>query len=283
MPQLRLVDWISARSGLAHRSQVLAAGYSDHAMRSAVRCGELRRLPRGWLGAVRLDPDLEIAARLGGRLTCVTAAQRRGLWVPGREPGSNPHVRVPVSSSRHDATLAVLHWSAPLAPAARYELVDSLVNVLESVARCLPFEEARAVWESAIRHGDVAGPFLRRVPWRTTMAKSLAEMAGTGSDSGLETIFVDRLRPYGLAVRQQVWVDEHPLDALIGERLAVQLDGFEHHSEARRRRKDIRDDARLVLLGYTVLRFDYQQVMYDWAHVEASILGAVALGLHLAS
>ena len=63
MPQLRLVDWISARSGLAHRSQVLAGGYSDHAMKSAVRFGELRRLPRGWLGAVRLDPDLEIAAR----------------------------------------------------------------------------------------------------------------------------------------------------------------------------------------------------------------------------
>jgi very-short-patch-repair endonuclease len=45
---------------------------------------------------------------------------------------------------------------------------------------------------------------------------------------------------------------------------------------------NIRADARLVLLGYTVLRFDYQQIMFDWPHVESSIMGAVAQGLHLA-
>jgi len=86
-----------------------------------------------------------------------------------------------------------------------------------------------------------------------------------------------------LLVRQQVWLDRHPVDVLIGERLVVQIDGFEHHGDARRRRKDIRGDARLVLLGYTALRFDYQQVMFDWPDVEASILGAVARGLHLAA
>ncbi|MEU1970653.1 type IV toxin-antitoxin system AbiEi family antitoxin domain-containing protein [Microbacterium sp. NPDC019599] len=280
MPQLRLADWISAHSGLAHRSQVLASGYSDHAIRSAVRCGELRRLPRGWVALRDIDPEFEAAASLGGRLTCVTAARRHGLWVP-RGDGSSLHVRVPATSSRHDATDVVLHWGAPLAPVARFALVDPTLNVLEAVARCLPFEQARAVWESAIRRGDVSVGFLRLVRWRSVIARQLANAVGSDSDSGLETIFIDRLRPYGLAVRQQVWIDGHPVDVLIGERLAVQIDGFEHHGEVRRRRKDIRDDARLVLLGYTVLRFDYQQVMFDWRHVEASIIGAVAQGRHL--
>lgn len=41
-------------------------------------------------------------------------------------------------------------------------------------------------------------------------------------------------------------------------------------------------DARLVLLGYTVLRFDYQQVMFEWERVEALLITAMAQRLHLA-
>jgi very-short-patch-repair endonuclease len=283
MPQPRLADWISARPGPTHRSQVLSARYSDHAIRSAVARGEVRRLPRGWLAGLQGDAHLEAAASVGGRLTCVTAARRTGLWVPANDEDTHLHVRVPVSSSRHDPTGLLLHWSAPLVPAPRHALIDPVVNVLEAVARCLPFEEARAVWESAVRRGDAGIEFLERVRWRTAIARELAHTIGGRSDSGLETIFVDRLRPYSLGIRQQVWLDGHPVDVLIGHRLVIQLDGFEHHSDVRRRRKDIRDDARLVLLGYTILRFDYQQVMFDWPHVEASILGAVARGLHLAA
>lgn len=167
-------------------------------------------------------------------------------------------------------------------PASRYALIDPTVNVLEAIARCLPFASALAVWESAVRRDATTAAFLRRVPWRTAAARRLAEAVGALADSGLETIFVDRLRPYGLELRQQVWLDDHPVDALIGDLLVVQIDGFEHHADAARRRADIRADARLVLLGYTVLRFDYQQVLFDWPHVEASIMGAVAQRLHRA-
>ena len=64
--------------------------------------------------------------------------------------------------------------------------------------------------------------------------------------------------------------------------LIVQVDGFRYHREARERRRDIAHDARLVLLGYTVLRFDYAQVLFGWAEVEHAILLAVAQGLHRA-
>jgi very-short-patch-repair endonuclease len=36
-----------------------------------------------------------------------------------------------------------------------------------------------------------------------------------------------------------------------------------------------------MTLGYTVLRFDYYQVMYDWDLVESTIVAAMAQGLHL--
>lgn len=67
---------------------------------------------------------------------------------------------------------------------------------------------------------------------------------------------------------------------MIGERLRVQIDGFAHHSSARDRRRDVRADARLALRGYTILRFDVHQVMYDARYVEQTVLTAMAQGLH---
>lgn len=83
------------------------------------------------------------------------------------------------------------------------------------------------------------------------------------SDSGLESYFIELMRAIGVRVRQQVRIDGHPVDALIDDRLVVQLDGFAFHSSAADRRQDIAADVRLRLLGYTVLRFDYQQVLFQ--------------------
>ncbi|WP_251444597.1 DUF559 domain-containing protein [Microbacterium sp. USTB-Y] len=90
------------------------------------------------------------------------------------------------------------------------------------------------------------------------------------------------MRQIGVRVRQQVWIDGHPVDILIGDRLIVQLDGFEHHRTAADRRRDIRADARLAVRGYTVLRFDYAQVLFEKAFVQESVRAAMAQGLHLA-
>ncbi|WP_240606775.1 DUF559 domain-containing protein [Microbacterium sp. Gd 4-13] len=159
---------------------------------------------------------------------------------------------------------------------------DPLIDVLFHVARCQSRRDAFAVWESAVRLGMVEPSELARVMWRSTAAADIAEHLSALSDSGLESIFVHGVRALGLAVRQQVWIDGHPLDAVIGERLLVQLDGFAHHSNAQDRRRDIRADARLALRGFTTLRFDWYQVMFDWAFVERTLLLAVAQGLHLA-
>ena len=61
----------------------------------------------------------------------------------------------------------------------------------------------------------------------------------------------------------------------------LQTDGFSFHSTAEQRRTDIAHDRRLALLGYTVLRYDYRQILFDWARIESEILRAMAQGLHL--
>ncbi|MGX1932427.1 DUF559 domain-containing protein [Microbacterium resistens] len=139
-----------------------------------------------------------------------------------------------------------------------------------------------AIWESAIRRDRVDVDVLERVRWRTRAATDLAGLVGSRSDSGPESSFVALMRKVGVAVRQQVWIDGHPLDGLIGERLGIQVDGFAHHSTARERRRDIRADARLALRGYTVLRFDPHQVQHRGHEVQATVLTAIAQGLHRA-
>lgn len=137
-------------------------------------------------------------------------------------------------------------------------------------------------WPSgSLRSGEMLDlDVLERVEWHSSSASRIAALVGGRSDSGPETAFLALMRGIGVEMRQQVWVDGHPLDAMIGERLGIQIDGFAHHSSARDRRRDIRADARLVLRGYTILRFDVHQVMYDARYVEQTVLTAIAQGLH---
>lgn len=117
--------------------------------------------------------------------------------------------------------------------------------------------------------------------WRSPRAADIARIAEALSDSGLESHFRALLAAAGISARQQVRIDGHRVDALIGERLVVQLDGFAFHSAPADRRRDLDQDARLVLRGYTVLRFDYAQVMLEPATVIDRVRTALAQGLHL--
>ena len=93
---------------------------------------------------------------------------------------------------------------------------------------------------------------------------------------------VTPLRRWGVRVRQQVVLAGRPVDVLVGDRLVLQIDGYEHHSSSAQRAKDIAHDAELRLRGYTVFRLSYSQVVHDWPAVERRIKRALAAGLHLA-
>ncbi|MFG6502396.1 endonuclease domain-containing protein [Microbacterium sp. P05] len=274
-----IVAWLEHRDGVAHSTDLRAAGFGKAALADAVRSGRVVRTRRSWLCLSGADPRRVAAVSLGGRVTCVTQAELKQLWVPVT---GQLHVAVDPTASRLQPGEAVLHWGRGPAPVGRTAASDHILNVLFHVARCLPLTEALAIWESAIRKKHVDAAVLSRVVWHSTSAKRLAEKASALSDSGLETIFVDGMRAMGVAVRQQVWIDGHPVDGLIGDRLAVQLDGFAHHRAADRRR-DIEADARLRLRGYTVLRFDYYQLLFDWPTVVNLISAAIAQQLHLAA
>lgn len=277
-PAHDLHDWLIARGGGARAADARAEGFTTHGIRRAIESGRVERVRKNWLVTADADPHLRMAAAAGGRVTCVSAASRLGLWVPPtRDDGV--HVVVPPTASRVGVERLRSHWAVGPAPVPRSALVDPLLNVLFHVARCLHRDDALIIWESALRTRQVAAETLSAVQWRCEAARSLAGLAGDLSDSGLETRFVSIVRPLGVDVRQQVLIDGHRVDALIGEHLVVQLDGFAFHSGASRR-ADLRQDARLHLRGYTVIRFDFAQVFFEPDYVASIIAAAIAQGLH---
>jgi very-short-patch-repair endonuclease len=274
---LDLLAWIAAHHGVAHTADLRRVGFTKADVADAVGSGALRRVRRSWLVSADADGRRVAAATVSGRTTCATEASLAGVWVP---PHEGTHVAVAPNAARFDAFGLVVHWAPGPAPVAPHATSDHPLNVLFHVARCLPPRDALAVWESAIRTRYVDARHLISVDWGSTVAHRLARTASRLSDSGLETIFIDGLRVLGIRFRQQVMLEGHPVDVLIGDRLVIQLDGFEHHRAADRRR-DIRHDAILQALGYTVLRFDFFQVLFEWDFVERSVVQAMAQGRHL--
>ena len=58
-------------------------------------------------------------------------------------------------------------------------------------------------------------------------------------------------------------------------RLVLEADSFAWHGSRRALRRDCRRYNRLVLLGYTVLRFTWEDVMRDPTYVRASLRAVV--------
>lgn len=270
------VELATNLGGVVRTQRLDALGISRRRLESSLRSGRLTRIRRGWVAVRGADPVLVAAARAGAVVTCVSQAARLGLWV--HEPPEIFHVGVGPNSAGANTDRAHVHWSNPIVPRHPDALVDPVENVLALVADCEPFEHALATWESALNQELVTLTALAEYPW-TGAACALLATANPFADAGTETYLRERLRWLGLRIVIQTWIAGHRVDALVGARLVLQIDG-KHHVGAQRS-EDIRHDAELRLLGYHVIRMSYQQLIHDWPMIQDLIMRAVALGLHL--
>jgi very-short-patch-repair endonuclease len=274
-----IAQWVTNRGGIVHRSDLLDRGVSAAAIRAAVTAGRVRRVRRYWIATDAAPAELVVAAQVTGVISCVSAARHRGWWMPD-DVAAGIHVRV--ASHARPPVDAVAHWDRPIVTTDPRVLVESIEDALNHIAGCLPREAALTIWESAARIEELSPESLRRVQWTTRAARECAESITGLSDSGLETLFVVRLRPWGIPIRQQIVLAGKRVDVLVGDRLVVQIDGFAFHSTAADRGRDVAHDRELSLRGYTVLRFTYAQIVYDWPSVERAIARALATGAHMA-
>ncbi|KAF5282335.1 hypothetical protein FQR65_LT14324 [Abscondita terminalis] len=272
-----ILETLAQHDGVIRTRTLLDLGSSRYHIAEAVSRGLINRPIRGWVALPEADPALVYAAQHSLTLSCVTQARRLHLWA--REPDPK-HFAVPrpgaeIRNRAFDARLR-----KPLIPREPYALVDSAINTLWLIAHCQPHEDAVAAWDAALNKKLVDRGRLERLPLDSA-ARLVLKDTSPFADSGLESYLRLRLRWLGEKLRWQPWVEGHRVDFLIGERLVVQIDGAEH--TGRQRTSDIIHDAKLRLLGYTVIRVGYEQVMHRWHEVQALIMEAVAQGLHLGS
>ncbi len=280
-----LRDWLRTHDRIAHRDDLLRAGFGIRLIRTFIRAGEASLIRRVWISLPDAPDDLATAARAGGRVTCTALARRRKWWMP-ESVGSELHLHLtPGSGSARlgEEWPGVLHWTLPVSPVGGHVLVAPFEDALAHIATCLPFDAALVLWESAARNEGLSAEALRGIPFHSRAARELAASVTGLSDSGLETLVVAPLRRWGLQVRQQVRLAGRFVDMVVGERLVLQIDGYEFHSSSAQRSSDIAHDAELRLRGYTVLRLSYAQIVHDWESVASIIRRAVAAGLHLAA
>lgn len=275
---MELGYWLAQRDGIAHTRQALAAGFTRYAIRASIDSGACSRIRRDWLAVPTAPNDVRSAAALGGRVACLGVAKRLALW---HLDDGLEHVSVAPNAVVPESSGVRLHWGTGPIPLARFSLVEPIENALVHIAECQPFENALVVWDSALNQRRVTTAALSLLRLRSAAARAVQAVCSGLADSGIETLPVARLATSGIHVAQQVMLEGHRVDGLIGDRLVLQIDGFGFHNSAEQRRSDIAHDRLLTLLGYTVFRYDYKEILFEWPRVEAEILRALAQGLHL--
>ena len=260
--------------GVARVCDLLDRGVARHHLRRALAAGEVVRPRRGWIATPTADAHLVRAARAGGRLSCVTQAERFGLWVVRER---RIHLAIsPNGSTESDSSQAMTrHWSKPLVAVPPGQLWDPIENVLALVASCQPFERALTIWESALRAGMVDLRSLARLPFGPA-GRRVRASASPYADSGLETLARQRLSWLEVSIVPQAWLHGRRVDLLIDGWLVLQLDGGHHVGP--QRTADIAHDAELLLRGYQVVRCSCEQVVHRWHEVQRVVQQALARG-----
>lgn len=284
---------IAALGGLAATFELHRRGWSKYQLRTAVAAGVILRVRQGWYTHPDIEPELASAARVGGHATCVSAAHHFGL---ASRSATKLHVAVPPHSVRlrtptektqrlsqnPDATV-VIHWTETRFPHNRY--VASVRQVLQDMVWCQSPEYVVAAADSALRLGH-----LTRAEWTEDIAslprrlRRLLERVDEKSGSFIESLMRFRLQAVGIATRSQVKIrGVGHVDLLVGERLAIELDGWEFHHAREDFEEDRRRDAELARQGYRVLRFSYRQLTRQWARVLGSVRACIERHEHFAS
>lgn len=281
---------LAEHDGVAKMSMFVAAGLKNKQVAAALGRGVLDRPRDAWY----VDPDLpwqgKHAVRTGGVLTCVSATESFGLPVP---PGSHLklHVLVPENSARVRDHRNKHHYVVPgedrdvkthwVRNGRRYRgWRTPLVDTLISLEHCVDEAWWIAALDAARRCPRDGSPLLSddgwadlcaRVPRRLRRALRLVDPR---CESPIETVLRLGLirRGIGPFLLQYSPDERRRVDFLLGARLIVEADGVAYHDPE----ADAIRDAAFRSLGYIVLRFSYERIVFDLEAVLDEIAEALA-------
>ncbi|MFT4134947.1 endonuclease domain-containing protein [Microbacterium sp.] len=256
---------------------LVGEGFSKRRIRTAVDDGNLLRVRVGAYCTADTDPGCIAAARLHGRLTCVSELRRRGVFV--LESGAL-HVHVPPTSSRLPARShgQRRHRAALLRiPHPRAVSVEPLDAVLHAVL-CQSPRAAVATIDSALHVGlirlDDLDELFAALPRRH---RRLRRLVDGRAESGPESFMRLILRSLGCAFEVQVEIDGvGRVDFLVDGWLIVECDSKAHHSDWQAQVEDRRRDQEAALRGFATYRVLGSDAMWKPDRVRAALAGLLA-------
>ena len=265
------------------RADLREEGLSTRQIRAAVTAGELTRARKGHYVAGGSPTAMVRAARVGGRLGCVSLLAEHGVFV---FDASILHVHMERGDSRMrsdhgDGALSprarrrgvVLHWHALAEPAG-----SGTVDVIDAVAQAVRCQEPRyavATLDSALNTGllrpDQLDAVFALLPHRHRILRRFID---SRAQAGTETLVRLVLLKMGCRVDVQVFIDTvGTVDLLVDGWLVVECDSRQFHSDWAQQREDYRRDAALAALGYCRIRLVAEDILYHPEVVLAALRG----------
>ena len=243
------------------------------------------RTARGRYALPASGDAFRAAQELSGVVALRSAAMARG-WEVAVVP-EVPEVAVPrnrkVGAERRSGVQVL--WM-DLTPDDRQAELTSALRTVVDCARRLPFPEALAIADSALRSGDVMLEELRAVRVRGAGAAAVRQVLDR-ADGRAQNPFESVLRALaieeGWDVEPQLAVDLgtgtiHPDVVAVADRTALEADSWTWHTSRKAHKRDCARYNLMVIHGWRVLRFTWEQVMHEPAYVRWALRAARRVG-----
>ena len=259
--------------GVARASDLLPLT-TRRRLRTAVARGSVLRVSRGRYCLPTADSALRAAARLTAVVGLRSAAAALG-WELKDQP-EQPELIVKRGRKLSPAARAdvAVHW----ANLAEDQVVGGITTPIRTIidcARVLPFDEALAIADSALRHGAVTREELDEVDVIGAGASAVRRVlrhANGRAANPFESVLRALCIEAGMVVDAQAELDlgtgcVHPDLVCHSLRVVLEADSWTFHATRDAHRSDCARYNLLTLRGWRVLRFTWEHVMHEQPYV----------------
>lgn len=271
------IDELIYRSGGVASYRALTRAFARSHIEAALRTERIVRIGRGAYALPNGDQAVRAARALTGVLSLTSAALHWG-W-PVKSPPKQPHVTVP----RH-RTVAAHRRRGVIVHFADVEvdgIATSPVQTVLDCARQLPFDEALAVADSALRSGlvgpaELAAAAVRSPRSGRARAIRVAQCADKRAANPFESVVRAISYEYpAVQLIPQVTIAGLGMPDLYDRQLGlvVECDSFQFHSNRSAVVRDVERYNACTQLSLSLLRFAWEHAMLRQDYIRDQFAG----------